>query len=74
MDNLINTLSHGNLGTAFIERVNARIMELDKELSSMKRRKTSAKDVSIITDREIQSRYAVHGIIQLQRQLPYADD
>ena len=55
MDNLINTLSHGNLGTAFIERVNARIMELDKELASMKEeKKRLQKDVSVITDREIQ--------------------
>ena len=54
MDNLINTLSHGNLGTAFIERVNARIMELDKELASMKEeKKRLQKDVSVITDREI---------------------
>ena len=49
MDNLINTLSHGNLGTAFIERVNARIMELDKELASMKEeKKRLQKDVSEI--------------------------
>lgn len=32
IDNLINTLSHGNLGAAFIERINARITELDQEL------------------------------------------
>ena len=36
IDNLIRTLSHGNLGPAFIERVNARITELDSELFSLK--------------------------------------
>ena len=55
IDNLINTLSHGNLGAAFIERVNARITELDKELASMKEEKARLqKDVNIIADREIQ--------------------
>ena len=55
IDNLINTLSHGNLGAAFVERVNARITELDKELSSLKEEQARMqKDVSIIADREIQ--------------------
>lgn len=55
IDNLIKTLSHGNLGTAFIERVNARITELDKELVSMKEEKVHIqKNINIISEREIQ--------------------
>ncbi len=55
IENLIDTLSHGNLGTAFIDRINARITELDKELSSLKDEKTYLqKDINVISDREIQ--------------------
>lgn len=35
MDNLVRTLSQRDLGPAFIQRVNIRIGELDKELSSL---------------------------------------
>ena len=52
--NLINTLSHGNLNPSFIERLNSRIMELDKELIFMKEEKTRLqKDVNSKADREI---------------------
>ena len=55
IENLINTLSHGNLGTAFIERINARITELDKELSALEGEQACLqKDISVISDREIQ--------------------
>ncbi len=55
MDNLVNTLSQGNLGSAFIQRVNARISELDKELSELlKERERLQKDVNLIADKEIQ--------------------
>lgn len=55
MDNLVNTLSQGNLGSAFIQRVNARISELDKELSELtKERDRLQKDVNFIADKEIQ--------------------
>lgn len=55
IENLVNTLSHGNLGAAFIERVNTRITELDKELSSLKEEQIRLqKDTNIIADREIQ--------------------
>lgn len=54
-ENLINTLSQGNLGSAFIQRVNARISELDKELSELtKERDRLQKDVNLIADKEIQ--------------------
>lgn len=36
IDNLINTLSHEELGAAFIRRVNERIRELDVEITSLK--------------------------------------
>lgn len=55
IENLINTMSHENLGAAFIERVNARITELDNELSSLKEEQIRLqKDTNIIADREIQ--------------------
>jgi site-specific DNA recombinase len=55
IENLINTLSHGNLGTAFIERINARITELDNELSSLKDHQAYLqKDINVISDKEIQ--------------------
>lgn len=55
IENLINTLSHGNLGAAFIERVNTRITELDKEQTSLKEEQIrQQKDTNIIADREIQ--------------------
>lgn len=55
MDNLVNTLSQGNLGSAFIQRVNARISELDKEMAELiKERDRLQKDVNLIADKEIQ--------------------
>ncbi len=55
IENLINTLSHGNLGSAFIERINSRITELDKELSSLKDEQACLqKDINVIGDREVQ--------------------
>jgi len=55
MDKLINTLSQNDLGTAFVQRLNARITELDKELSAYtKERDRLQKDVNLISDKEIQ--------------------
>ena len=55
MDNLIHSLSQGNLGAAFTKRVDVRMTELDGELSDlMKERERLQKDVSIIADKEIQ--------------------
>lgn len=55
IENLVNTLSHGNLGAAFIERVNTRITELDEELSSLKEEQLRLqKNTNVIADREIQ--------------------
>lgn len=47
IDNLINTLSHENLGTAFIGRVNERIKELDGEITSLKKEQNRLKDKSV---------------------------
>lgn len=55
IDNLINTLSQGSLGAAFIDRMNARITVLDRELSSLKAEKASLqKEACEINDRELQ--------------------
>ncbi len=55
MDNLVNTLSQGNLGSAFIQRVNVRINELDKELSELiNERDRLKKDGDLIADKEMQ--------------------
>ncbi len=55
MDRLINTLSQGNLSTAFIQRVNTRITELDKELSDLtKERERLQSHAESIADKEIQ--------------------
>lgn len=55
MDNLVNTLSQGNLGSAFIQRVNERINELDEELSALIRKQDRLqKDGDLIADKEIQ--------------------
>ncbi|MTK07443.1 MAG: recombinase family protein [Hungatella sp.] len=55
IENLINTLSHGNLGAAFIERVNSKITELDNELTSLKEEQNRLqKDTDNIADRKIQ--------------------
>ncbi|GLB30059.1 serine recombinase [Lacrimispora amygdalina] len=55
IENLINTLSHGNLGAAFIERVNSKITELDNELTSLKEEQNRLqKDTNNIADRKIQ--------------------
>jgi len=35
MDNLVNSVSHGNIGQAFVQRVNLRISEIDKELTAL---------------------------------------
>lgn len=55
MDNLINTLSQSNLGAAFVQRVNAKISELDKELEQLTAEKNRLQSsVSQISDKEIQ--------------------
>ncbi len=55
MENLVNTISQGNLGTAFIQRVNARITELDKELEELETKQNhQQKNGVILTDKEIQ--------------------
>lgn len=55
MDNLVHTLSQGNLGAAFVQRVNARITELDKQLSDLAgERERLQKDVNRIADKEVQ--------------------
>ena len=55
MDRLINTLLQGNLSTAFIQRVNTRITELDKELSDLtQERERLQSHAESIADKEIQ--------------------
>lgn len=48
IDTLINTLSsHTSLGASFIERIDAKITELTKNLTSLKEEKTVCKRMSI---------------------------
>ncbi|PWL43416.1 MAG: recombinase family protein [Clostridiales bacterium] len=55
MNNLVNTLSEGNLGFTFVQRVNTRMTELGKELSAlMEERERLQKDTNISAGREIQ--------------------
>ena len=55
MNNLVNTLSEGNLGSTFIQCVNARITEFGKELSAlMEERERLQKDTNLSAGREIQ--------------------
>ena len=67
MDNLINTLSQSNLGTAFIGRVNARVTELDTELKKLTdQRNRLQKDVGVIADKEIQIDMLVGALSSLK--------
>ena len=71
MDNLVNTLSQGNLGSAFIQRVNARINELDQELSDLtKERERLQKDVNLIADKEIQVDMLAAALGSLKNNFP----
>lgn len=55
MDNLVKTLSQGNLGAAFIQRVNMRTNELDQELSQlMAERQRMQKGADLMADKEMQ--------------------
>lgn len=55
IENLIDTLSHGNLGAAFIKRVNSRITELDNEMASLKEEQNRLQnDTNNMVDRKIQ--------------------
>ncbi|MGN1004819.1 MAG: recombinase family protein [Oscillospiraceae bacterium] len=55
MDNLVQTVAAGNLGPAFVQRVNVRINELDKELTELsKERDQLRREEECRTDRELQ--------------------
>lgn len=55
MDNLIQTLAAGSFGTAFVQRVNVRINELDTELTELsKERDQLRKGAAHIADQERQ--------------------
>lgn len=55
MDNLINTLSANNLGEVFIQRINLRITELDKEINELSnKKKYLEKDLNILNNQELQ--------------------
>ncbi len=55
IDNLINTLSQDSLGSAFIQRINARVTELDEEVSRLSAQKKAMLDKdSLKADKEIQ--------------------
>lgn len=55
MDNLINTLSTNNLGEAFIQRINVRITEIDKEITELSNnKKYLEKDLNALNNQELQ--------------------
>lgn len=55
MDNLVQTVAAGNLGPAFVQRVNVRINELDKELNELsKERDQLRREEECMADRELQ--------------------
>lgn len=56
MDNLVQTLAAGNLGAAFIQRVNGRINTLDAELTELaKERDQLRKEAELLEDEERQA-------------------
>jgi site-specific DNA recombinase len=71
MDNLINSLSQSNLGQAFIQRVNAKITALDKEIIDLKNeRNLLQKDIEIITNKEIQADMLTGALSSLKNYFP----
>lgn len=55
MDNLVQTVAKGNLGSAFVQRVNARINELDAELNELfKKRERLQQDKKSTEEQELQ--------------------
>ena len=55
MDHLVQTLSQGSLGPAFVQRINARVVELDQELTELtKGHEQMLKDAEETEDRELQ--------------------
>ncbi len=55
MNNLIATLSQGNLSAAFVQRVNARVTALDQEIADLtQKREQSLKDGSLMAEKTIQ--------------------
>ena len=55
VDNLVNSISQGNVGSALIQRVNARITILDKEISDLQEdRARLQKDANNVSDKQMQ--------------------
>lgn len=55
MDNLVDTLAQNNFGQVFVQRIDAKIAELEQEITDLsKERKRLAKGFDQMTDREIQ--------------------
>ena len=71
MDNLINTLSQSNLGQAFVQRVNAKITALDKEITDLSNERIQLqKDAEIITNKEIQVDMLAGALSSLKNYFP----
>lgn len=71
MDNLVETLSRGNLGEAFVQRVNAKITELDQTISELTReRERMQKDALLASDKEMQLDMLAGALSSLKKHLP----
>ena len=67
MDNLVRTLSLGNLSPAFVQRVNVRINTLDKELSDLtQERETLQDNVNRMAGQEVQAQLLAGTISSLK--------
>ena len=71
MDNLVHALSQPNLGQTFIQKVNAKIGELEKEISALNtERNHLQKDIDIITNKEIQADMLAGALSSLKTYFP----
>lgn len=69
-ENLINTLSQGNLGSAFIQRVNARISELDDELSKLIKEQERLQKDANLSDEKMQADTLAEALSRLKDGFP----
>ena len=69
-ENLINTLSQGNLCSAFIQRVNARISELDDELSKLIKEQERLQKDANLSDEKMQADTLAEALSRLKDGFP----
>ena len=68
INNLINTLSHDNLGEAFISRVNEKISELEGEITSLLEEQSRLKNkAGSYEESSLKINQASHDLISVRR-------